>query len=114
MIEKVGPTKDALDHLGFPSITAVYVLGRGRQRGIAAETSCDLQPELLEQGKAGGLKYVPKRLLSLVVCHDDDLVMQTIIKVKQTGQIGDGKLLICPIDNAVRVRTNEDGEKAVL
>ena len=100
----MGPTQDALDHLGFPSITAVYVLGRGRQRGIAAETSCDLQPELLEQGKSGWLKYVPKRLLSLVVCHDDvDLVMQTIIKVKQTGQIGDGKLLICPIDIAIRV-----------
>jgi len=54
-------------------------------------------------------------LLSPVVCDDDvDLVRQTIIKVNQTGQIGDGKLLICPIDNAIRVRTNEDGEKAVL
>jgi len=55
LIEKVGPTKDAFDHLGFPSITAVYVLGRRRQRGIAAETSCDLQLELLEQGKSGAL-----------------------------------------------------------
>ena len=90
------------------------VLGRGRQRGIAGEITCDLQPELLGQGKAGGMKYIPKRLLSLVVCHDDDLVVQTIIKVNQTAQIGDGKIFICPLDNAVRVRTDEDGEKAIL
>jgi hypothetical protein len=49
LIDKLGPTKDALDHLGFPSIAALSILGRGRQRGIAAETSCDFQPELLNR-----------------------------------------------------------------
>jgi nitrogen regulatory protein PII 2 len=113
--KRVGPTKDALERLGFPSITAVSVLGRGKQRGIAGEVSCDLRPEHLAQGKSGGMKYVPKRLLSLVVRDCDvDLVVKTIIKVNQTAQIGDGKIFTCPIENAVRVRTDEDGEQAIL
>ncbi len=113
--KKVGLTKEALEHLGFPSITAVSVLGRGKQRGIAGEVTCDLGRALLAQGKSGGMKYVPKRLLSLVVRDGDvDLVVQTIIKVNQTTQIGDGRIFTCPVDNAVRVRTDEDGNQAIV
>lgn len=113
--KKVGPTKEALEKMGFPSITAIAVIGRGRQRGIAGEISCDLPAELQGQGKSGGMKYVPKRLLSLVVRNDDvEPVVQTIVKVNQTAQIGDGKIFICPIDNALRVRTDETGESAII
>jgi nitrogen regulatory protein PII 2 len=112
--KKVGPTKEALEKLGFPSITAVSVLGRGRQRGIAGEVGCDLRPDLPVPAKSGGMKYVPKRLLCLVVRDDDvDRVVQTIIEVNQTARIGDGKIFTCPLDNAVRVRTDEDGDKAI-
>jgi nitrogen regulatory protein PII 2 len=112
--KKVGPTKEALAKLGFPSITAVSVLGRGHQRGIAGEVACDLSPELLRPGKSGGMKYVPKRLLCLVVCDDDvDLAVRAIIRANQTGQIGDGKIFTCPMDNAVRVRTDEEGDDAI-
>ena len=111
---KVGHTKDALDKLGFPSITATSVLGRGRQRGIAAEVNIDIKPEILAQGRSNGMKYVPKRLLSMVVSAADvDLVVKTIIKINQTAHIGDGKIFICPVDNAVRVRTSEEGETAI-
>jgi nitrogen regulatory protein PII 2 len=113
--KKVGSTKDALEKLGFPSITAVFAIGRGKQRGIASEVTCDIPMELQGQGKSGGMKYIPKRLISIVVRDPDvDLVVRTIIKVNQTAQIGDGKIFICPVDNAVRVRTDEEGEKAIM
>lgn len=113
--KKMGKTKDALEKLGFLSLTAMPAIGRGKQRGIANEISCDIPPELLGQGKSGGMKYIPKRLFSLVV-RDADVgpVVQAIIKVNQTAQIGDGKIFVCPVDDAARVRTDETGEKAIL
>lgn len=113
--KKIGPTKQALEKLGFPSMTAMPVLGRGHQRGIANEISCDIRPQLMGQGKSGGMKYIPKRLLSVVVRDSDvDLIVQTIIEINQTAQIGDGKIFVCPVDNAIRVRTDENGEKALI
>ncbi|HBF35331.1 TPA: nitrogen fixation protein NifHD [Candidatus Sumerlaeota bacterium] len=115
--KKVGATKEALEKLGFPSLTAVSVIGRGRQRGIAAEMGYDfdLHPELLGQGKSGGMKYIPKRMLTVVVSNEEvDQVVDTIIKVNQTAQIGDGKIFVCPLDNAVRVRTDESGNEALV
>jgi nitrogen regulatory protein PII 2 len=112
---KVGATRNALEQLGFPSMTATAVLGRGRQRGILGEVSMECPPELLSPNISGGLKYIPKRLLSIVVQNADvDTVVNTIIKVNQTANIGDGKIFICPLDNAMRVRTDERGECAVL
>lgn len=113
--KKVGPTKEVLERLGFPSITAQSVLGRGHQRGIAGEVACELPTELLTQGKAGGMKFVPKRYLSIVVQEMDvKSVVQAIIKVNQTAQIGDGKIFICPVDDALRVRTGEVGINAIV
>jgi nitrogen regulatory protein PII 2 len=112
--KKVGATKFALEQLGFPSLTAEAVLGRGRQRGIASEVNLDLSPELLSQGKSGGMKYVPKRLLTLVVPDDDaDIVVQAIVNINRTGQIGDGKIFVAPLEDALRVRTGERGESAI-
>jgi nitrogen regulatory protein PII 2 len=111
--KKVSPTKNALEKLGFPSMTAVSVLGRGRQRGIASEMNYEVSPDIL--GKSGGMKYIPKRLLSVVVRNADvDAVIKTIIEVNQTAQIGDGKIFICPVDDALRVRTGDTGESAVM
>jgi nitrogen regulatory protein PII 2 len=109
---KVNATKEALDKLGLPSITAEAVLGRGRQRGIAGEVNCEIPASLI--GKSGGMKYIPKRLLRIMVTDVDvDSVVQVIINVNQTAQIGDGKIFICPIDDAIRVRTSETGNNAV-
>jgi nitrogen regulatory protein PII 2 len=113
--KKVGATRNALEQLGFPSITATAVTGRGRQHGIAGEVSMACSPELLTMKGPGGMKYVPKRFLSIVVQDSDvDEVVKTIIETNQTSQIGDGEIFVCPLDNAVRVRTNERGEEAIL
>lgn len=113
--KKMGPTRDALDKLGFPGLTAVPVLGRGKQRGILGEVDIDLRPGMLAEGvRSGGMKYVPKRLFSIVVSDPDaDRVAQTIMRVNRTGEIGDGRIFICPIENVTRIRTDEQGEKAI-
>ncbi len=116
--KKVVPTKEALEKLGVPSITAIPVIGRGRQRGIATELNIDIRPNILVQGRLAGMKdleYIPKRLLSIVARNEDvDQIVETIIKVNQTSQIGDGKIFICQVDNAIRVRTDEQGDSALL
>ena len=110
--KQVKKTKDVLEQLGFPAFSAVAVLGRGKQRGIAGEVSCEL-PEGLESAP-GSSKYVPKRMVSLIVPDEDaDLVVKAILKVNQTQQYGDGRVFVCPVDNVVRIRTDEEGEAAI-
>ncbi len=115
--KKVTATKEALESLGFPSMTAISVLGRGKQKGIAAELGIDVRPKVIEQGKTAGRKYmeyIPKRLLIIVACEEDtDIIVKTIIRVNQSGQIGDGKIFVCPIEDAITVRTDEQGDKAI-
>jgi len=113
--KKVRATKDVLEAIGFPCFLAMSVLGRGHQRGIAGEVSCELSAATLGQVKRGGMKYVPKRLLIIVVPDDHvDTVVEAVVRVNQTEQIGDGKIFICPMEDAIRVRTDETGESAIL
>jgi len=113
--KKVRATKDVLDAIGFPCFLAVSVLGRGHQRGIAGEVNCELSPDTLNQARTGGMKYVPKRMLTIVVPDENvDTVVEAVVRVNQTDQIGDGKIFICPMENAVRVRTDETGESAIV
>lgn len=111
---KVNATKEALTKLGIPSMTAIPVLGRGRQRGIDTEVNIEYRKGILEQNKTGGMKYVPKRYLSVVVSDENvEAVVNTIVEINQTGQIGDGKIFVCPIEDALRIRTDEQGEDAI-
>ncbi|MDR3131261.1 MAG: P-II family nitrogen regulator [Treponema sp.] len=111
----MGKTKDALEKLGLPSMTAEAVLGRGKQRGIAGEVDIEYRPDVLNEGAHRGMKYIPKRQLSLAVKDSDvDKVIQTIIGINQSGQIGDGKIFVCPLDDALRVRTKESGDAALV
>lgn len=100
--------------LGLTSMTAISVLGRGRQKGIESEVNIEYRSGILEQNKSGGMKYIPKRYLSIVVDDESvDTVLDAIIKVNRTGQIGDGKIFICPVEDAIRIRTDEQGNEAI-
>jgi nitrogen regulatory protein PII 2 len=111
----VNATKEKLADLGYPSMTAVPVLGRGKQRGIANEVDVEIRPQLLEQRQAEAVNYIPKRQITMVVQDEDvEEIAATIIKLNQTGQFGDGKIFVCPLDNAIRIRTGEAGEQALL
>jgi nitrogen regulatory protein PII 2 len=112
---KVAATRKALDRLGFPAMSVVAVLGRGKQGGIADEVAVEISPEV--KGMAGfkGMRYVPKRLLSIVVPDASlRLVENTILKVNRTGNVGDGKLIILDVLEALRVRTGERGDSALM
>lgn len=110
---KIWATKEALAMLGFPAFTACKVLGRGKQKGLKGEVSFEVSTVLEKQDS--GMKYVPKRLLSIVVNDADaSLVVEIISRVNRTGEIGDGRIFVCPIEEAVKIRTRETGQSAIL
>ena len=103
-------TKEALAKIGCLALTSLRVRGRGKQRGLKySALSADASvPQFVI------MKYLPKKLLYLVV--SDNLVkttLQAIIRANQTGQYGDGKIFVMPIEEATRVRTGEKGEVAI-
>ena len=104
--EKLTCVKDALADAGLVGINVVHVTGRGNQRGLAAA------------GPRGHATVVvdmlPKVKLELVVSDvDTQKALDTIIDKARTGNIGDGKIFVIPVANAIRVRTGEEGDKAL-
>ncbi len=113
--KRVSATKEDLVKLGFLSLTALPVLGRGKQKGLTGEVDVELRNVIPDRNKYGGMKYIPKRYLSIVTSDEDaDIVVDAIIKANRTGQIGDGKIFVCPVEGAVRIRTGEEGESAII
>ncbi len=129
--DKLPETKKVLEDLGYPSVSIQSVDGRGKQRGMVCDN--DLDPDLpekfctsvkltptpatyaLEHTLPKVALFVPKRMLTMVV--PDDLVtkiVKSIVKVNQTGKTGDGKIFVCPVDEAIRVRTAETGGEAIV
>jgi nitrogen regulatory protein P-II 1 len=102
--EKLEPVKAALEAKGIVGMTITAVSGRGSQKGIAL------------QWRAGEYRvdFLPKTKLEVVV--DDktsDVVVATICQTARTGRVGDGKIFVIPVENAVRVRTGEEGERVI-
>lgn len=102
--EKLEPVRAALEEKGISGMTVIDVKGRGRQKGVVL------------RWRAGSYKvsFLPKVKLEIVVADEDvDKVLQVICDVAKTGRIGDGKIFISTIDDAIRVRTKERGENAL-
>ena len=103
--EKLEPVKEALAEAGFVGLNFVNVTGRGVQKGI------------VHTGR-GGEEYrvdmLPKSKIELVVKDaDTDRAVNTIIEAARTGAIGDGKIFIMPVSEAIRVRTGERGDASL-
>jgi len=103
--EKLNDVKSALEAGGFIGLNIVHVTGRGAQKGIV-------------HGGRGGEAYtvdmLPKLKIEVVVKDADaNKVVDVILASAQTGNIGDGKIFIIPVEDAIRVRTGERGEVAV-
>ena len=130
--DKLHQTKKALADMGLPSVSIQSVDGRGKQRGDIACTLQDMDEDgrmcnstvvplratpseyALEHFLPKVVLYVPKRYLTIIV-EDSAVadVVQALIKVNQTGQPGDGKIFVSPIEDAMRIRTGEVGVEAV-
>jgi nitrogen regulatory protein PII 2 len=109
-MDKVESTKDALAIIGVPSFTAYKAYGRGAQRGLRIAYPSDSEVPYERT-----MRYLPKRMLSIVV--DDEFVpavVAVITKVNKTGNIGDGRIFVSPVEESIRIRTGERGREALL
>ena len=102
--EKLEAVKKALEEKSYFGMTVSEVSGRGRQKGIAL------------QWRAGEYRVdlLPKIKLELVVLDDDvDVAVAAIVRNARTGEVGDGKIMILPVEGVLRVRTGDKDENAI-
>jgi nitrogen regulatory protein PII 2 len=115
-MNKMNATKQALIEAGFPAFTARKVLGRGKGnvdfRVIGgAEAGA---PEAIARLKDDGPMLIPNRMMSFAVPDESvPKLIATLIQTNRTGNRGDGKILVLPLEDAVRIRTGERGTAAV-
>ena len=101
---KLEEVREALGAIGVQGITVTEVKGHGRQRGHTE----------IYRGAEYAVSFVPK--LKMEIAVEKDLcakVVEAIQNSAKTGQIGDGKVFVLPLDSAVRVRTGETGQAAL-
>jgi nitrogen regulatory protein PII len=101
---KVDAVKDALVELGVEGMTTMEVRGFGTQRGL---------PEIY-RGSEYTVEFVPKTLFIVVVTNEQSAeAVEAIIKASRTGTIGDGRVFVSPVEDVIRIRTEEGGHKAL-
>jgi nitrogen regulatory protein P-II 1 len=101
---KLEEVKDALAELGIEGMTVSEVKGFGRQKGHTE----------IYRGSEYTVDFLPKIKIEVVL--SDELVenaTSAVVKAAKTGKIGDGKVFVTPVDEAVRIRTEETGDKAI-
>ena len=102
--EQFGKVKTALDAVGCPGMMVFAFRGHGRQGGLT-ETY---------RGRRFKVDLLPKVLMT-VFANDGEVkaIVEAISRSAKTGEIGDGKIFISTIENALRIRTGEEGQKAI-
>ncbi|MEM7387317.1 MAG: P-II family nitrogen regulator [Verrucomicrobiota bacterium] len=101
---KLEEVKDAISEVGIQGMTVSEVKGFGRQKGHTE----------IYRGSEYTVDFLPKVKIEIVV-DDGDLesVVDAIVKNANTGKIGDGKVFVSPVEEAIRIRTGERGAEAV-
>jgi len=101
---KLEEVKEALAELGIEGMTVTEVKGFGRQKGHTE----------IYRGSEYTVDFLPKVKIEIVLSDDMvDKAVQIVVSAAKTGKIGDGKVFVLPVEHAVRIRTEEIGEKAV-
>ena len=101
---KLEEVKDALGEVGITGMTVTEVKGFGRQKGHTE----------IYRGSEYTVDFLPKIKLELVIADGDvPQAVAAIVKAAKTGKIGDGKVFVSNVEEAVRIRTEEKGEEAV-
>lgn len=101
---KLEDVKEALSGLGVEGMTVSEVKGFGRQKGHTE----------IYRGSEYTVDFLPKIKIEVVLAESMvTSAVDAIVKAAKTGKIGDGKVFVSPIDNAIRIRTEETGEQAV-
>ena len=101
---KLEEVKEALSEIGIEGMTVTEVKGFGRQKGHTE----------IYRGSEYTVDFLPKVKIEVAVASDiADKAVETIVTAAKTGKIGDGKIFVIPIEEAVRIRTDERGEGAI-
>ena len=101
---KLEEVKDALAEIGVEGMTVTEVKGFGRQKGHTE----------IYRGSEYTVDFLPKVKIEIVTSDDvTDRAIAAIVAAAKTGKIGDGKVFVLPVEHAVRIRTEEVGDKAV-
>ena len=101
---KLDDVREALSEMGVKGMTLTEVKGYGRQKGHTE----------LYRGSEYKIDFLPK--IKIEIIANDSLVeriVSTVIKAAKTGQVGDGKIFIYPVEDIIRIRTEESGEDAI-
>ena len=101
---KLDDVREALSEIGVQGITVTEVKGFGRQKGHTE----------LYRGAEYVVDFLPKVKIDVAISDDQvDQTIEAISKAANTGKIGDGKIFVLPLEQAVRIRTGETGDDAV-
>ena len=101
---KLEEVKDALSEIGIEGMTVTEVKGFGRQKGHTE----------IYRGSEYTVDFLPKVKVEVVLADEMvDKAVTVVVGAAKTGKIGDGKVFVLPVEHAVRIRTEEIGEKAV-
>ena len=101
---KLDEVKEALQEVGIQGITVVEAKGFGRQKGHTE----------LYRGAEYVVDFLPKVKLEIVIADDlVDQAVEAIRRAAQTGRIGDGKIFVSTVEEAIRIRTGETGSDAI-
>ncbi len=101
---RIDDVREALAEIGIKGMTLTEVKGYGRQKGHTE----------LYRGSEYQIDFLPKIKIEVIVSDSvAEKVIDTIMKAARTGQVGDGKIFVYPVDDVVRVRTGESGEDAL-
>jgi nitrogen regulatory protein P-II 1 len=102
--ESLAPVRNALDEMGYPGMTITEVKGHGKQKG----------KEQVWRGREYKVEFLPKLKIEIVVIDEDaDRIVSAITREARTGNIGDGKIFVYHVEDAVRIRTGESGYNAI-
>jgi len=102
--ERLQEVQDALDELGVSGLTVTEVMGCGRQKGYTEQY----------RGSRANISLLPKLKVETVVSNDVvDASVDAIVGAGYTGETGDGRVFVWPIEQSVRIRTGERGEETV-
>ncbi|HEX8856074.1 MAG TPA: P-II family nitrogen regulator [Thermoleophilaceae bacterium] len=102
--ERLQEVQDALDELGVSGLTVSEVMGCGRQKGYTEQY----------RGTRANISLLPKVKVESVVPDDvADRAVEAIVGGARTGEIGDGRVFVYPVEQSVRIRTDERGEDSV-
>ena len=102
--EKLAAVKEALKGAGVAGMTVSEVKGHGTQKGITE----------VYRGRQYAVDLISKIKIEIIVDDKDvKTITDTIVDVARTGSIGDGKIFVSSVDDAIRIRTGESGDKAL-